>query len=306
MSKISDFGVLFCVSFGGLVLSALQCTNLVTLVFLLIVSSAVMLFYYFLLSKPVNETGKFSKITYCVYSVLSSAVSAATAAALLSDTGALSNNFYIPLLILVCCVAAAFAYSNCEGACFTAGTVSLFVCVILVILLALCVGKIGDGVISSGKTNVKLLLPLCAFSVFDTVLILPYIKNRKTLFFNVLPVVYITVMTVIAMSAMGLELFYDSKLPLLHLWRSAYIPSFINRFELVALCMFLVACAVKSGIVLKRAADITGKDKIPILTVFLFGVVTLISLYSNAVYGVALLSILCGIILPVSKWIKNY
>ena len=98
LSKISDFGTVFCVVLGGLVLTLLKSCDLIMFVILLVVSIVVLLFYSFLISKYKSierAMGKFMRIVLAVYSVLSCGVAISTASAVMTDTGAVQKNFYL-------------------------------------------------------------------------------------------------------------------------------------------------------------------------------------------------------------------
>lgn len=312
MSKLSDFSVAFCVALGGLVLALLKSTAPVTLVVLFGFSLLLMMLYYFILTKYKvfhRITGGCARSLLSVYSVLSSAVACATASAVVAHTGAVKSEFYPALIVLICLFALIFTRSGIKPTKNTTAVSTVIVVALMILLVFLCMNKRDFSQVYPGEINGLLLLPLTAFSVCDMILVLSFVsqKNRRSFMLGgIIPVIYLIVMSIIAVCVLGNELFSSTELPLLHLWKSAFIPSFLNNFELIALCGFFVCCAIKAGLVLKYSADAAGKDKVWIVALFLFASVTLISYINEAVYVIALFSLFCGIILPIICALKRY
>lgn len=312
MSKLSDYGVIFCITMGGLVLALLKKTSLATLILLFGISVLLITFYHFILTKYnlfYRITGKVTKSLLCVYSILSSAVACATASAVVAHTGAVKNEFYPVIVVLICLFALVFTCSGVKAAKNTTAISTVSVTILMILLLFLCINKRNFSYVYSGEINLLFLLPLTAFSVCDIILVISYISNKNSRFFvlgNITPLIYLIAMVLIAVSTLGNNLFSEIELPLLHLWKSTFIPSFLNNFELIALSGFFICCALKAGFVLKYSTDIFGKDRIWIVAVLLFALVTLISYVNESVYVIAVFSVFCGVVLPIICLIKNY
>ena len=99
----------------------------------------------------------------------------------------------------------------------------------------------------------KLLLLLTAFSVFDVAIVLPLLKGKPLMMFcGGAAHIYGAVMTVLAVSVLTNRIFNDSSMPWMTLWRSTFITSFLNSFEILGICAFFILNAVKAGIAVKN------------------------------------------------------
>jgi len=309
MNKYTSLGVTLCVSLGGLTISLLKRTDFLMYVILIALSVVSMLFYSLILRRGALPEKAFrgSKYMLAISAVISSATSVALACSLITDTAVMHKSFLPQLVAITILFSLAIAISKDSAASKSAVVLSFFAVGVLAILMLLCFVETDFSPITAGSLNIHLLLPLSAFSIFDIVFILPLInKNDGSMLLlgNTLSQIYMTALTLVAVSVLSGALFNSAQMPLMRLWQSTYIASFLSRFEIVAICAFFILCAFKSGLVLKYSFNAFGKTCAVWIVILLITCCIGILLYSGLVYLSAILSCISGVILPLISLLR--
>lgn len=117
---------------------------------------------------------------------------------------------------------------------------------------------------------------------------------------------YGAVMTVLAVSVLTNKIFNDSSMPWMTLWRSTFITSFLNSFEILGICAFFILNAVKAGIAVKTALDIFNTKYAVFVLLGIFAVSVLLTLFSGIFYAAAVLSVIFGLLAPAFSLLIKY
>lgn len=310
MNKLADLSVVICVVIGGLSIALVHRTDVAMFAVLGAIGIVVMLLYSILLKREKYPETAFHGANYIisVCAVISASVSSSVAVSLVTDTDVLDKN-YLPLTVtLVAVFVFCIAFSSAKSLPKTVTATVIFVSIVLIILIFLCITQSELSAVNIGSINYKLLIPLAAFSICDVVFILPHINTRSknTLILGIaLCFVYMSAMSMIALSVLSDSLFYEFNMPLMKLWQSTYIASFLSRFETVAVCSFFILCAIKSGLLLNRSLKVFGNTCFYMIAVLYLGSTVSILMFPNLVHFAALLSIICGIVFPLVVVIKK-
>lgn len=297
MNKLYSATCGFCVCTGGLALMLSENVSITT------VLAAVGASALFILCGPLirYETPQIAKI----HALISSAVSAYTAVLCVTDSGALDKSF-VPLLILL-------VTALCVYAVYTENTALQRLCVVTVLISAAviaiiiisCLVNSGFSAITFGAFNTRMFFCIVAFSGADAMLFKNLsVKNSRFAYLGAASaIVCAAAFSVIAAAALGNAAAADPASPWLMLWRSAYIASFVNSCEIIAVCAFFIICVIKaclflkiaaSGKIKKRAVAVTGTFLIIWLLLYFYK--DLLAAAAAAVIILAIASPLCGLI----------
>ena len=290
-SKITDILYSFCISCSGLCLALLYRVDALTLLFVLTLSVAFSLFCCAISNRTVSKD--YVKKIFALGALVSASVSVYIGIRLVCSF-ALDNSF-IPICIFLCCtVALCFAVSSLRACKSVASVVSVFCILILAVILVLCLFDGGFDRVISGRVDRRIIFPLSVFGVIDAVFIMPYIrKNNRCMFVigSALMPSYLLVTVLLAISMLSSKIYYSLDTPIITMWQSCYVASFIDRFETIAVCVLFAVCAVKSGIFLKCVFDIFKKYRavlfslLAVLVIPLILMPSLIFLYAGATLG---------------------
>lgn len=299
MYKITETGPAFCVCAGGIVACLLCRTEL---------SVGLTVFLFAIIYLPICCLAAGGRGCDCaamravlgVYSVVSAGTSVMLCASLVTDSGVMDKTFYPLILILTGLFALCFGFSRRSAVVSVSFIVGVLSMSALLILMLLCVLRTDFGTVSLVNADFKLSAVLFAFSVFDTVLVIPLMRGKSAMLFcgGAAAHLYGVGMTLIAMTVLTEDIFNSVNTPWLVLWRSTYITSFLNSFEILGVCAFFILTAVKAGIAVKHALDFFGKKYASVILIFIFVFATVFTVYSKTVYAAAFLSALTGITVP--------
>ena len=308
---MTDIALILCMTLGGLSMSLLHRADALTLALLSGITLVVMLFYTLILKKQSPFKKKFSVLKYplAVCSVIAAAVSAANATALVTRTTVLDKSFVPLAMTLTLAFALVISLSKQYALPRTALVTVSVSAVVLVILIFLCVTETELSAIELGRLKTNFLLPLVAFSVCDTVFVLPLMTRTpkfRLLLGSAVALTYFLLTTLIALSALSNGLFFEFEMPIMKLWQSAYIPSFLSRFETVAVCVFFILSAFKSGLLLNYAISAFGKSCFYMIALLFAALSVAIFVWPILVYFAAILTVLCAFAAPFMPLDKNY
>ncbi len=308
MNRLGDISTAFCLSLGGLSL-LLAGQGSVTGVLIVTFGAAIYLTLCCLAARKTRETMALGRIRYFVggYAVVSSAVSVFLSSRLVVDAGVIDSGFYPLMVLLTLLLAFCFSVSKQNAVSSVAFVTSFAAAVLLCVMLFLCVVKTSFSPISFSPPDPKLLFLISAFSVFDVSLALPRLcgKSRMLFFGGMAAQLYGAVTTLVAASVLSGKVFEGANTPLLLLWRSTFIASFFNSFEIVGVCMFCLMCAVKAGYTLSLAVSVFGKKAALPAVLASATAVVILSVWGGVIYAAALLSVISGILLPVALLAKQ-
>lgn len=299
MHKITETGPAFCVCAGGIAACLLCRTDLS--VSLIIFAFAII--YLLICCLAVRGRGCDSaavRAVLGVYSVVSAGASVMLCASLVTDSSVMDRTFYPLILLLTGLFALCFGFSKRSAVVSVSFIVGVLSMLALLILMFLCVLRTDFGAVSLVKPDTRLSAVLIAFSVFDTVLVIPLMRGKPAMLFcgGAAAHLYGIGMTLLAVTVLTEDIFNSVNMPWLVLWRSTFITSFLNSFEILGVCAFFILTAVKAGIAVKHALDFFGKKYASVILIFIFAFASVFTVYSKTIYAAVFLSALTGITVP--------
>ena len=244
----------FIIVFAGLSSLFLQRANFLNVVLLVAIFILFTIFSFYFVKK-LKDT-PFLNAVKITLAVISSAFSLYFAANVAIESGLLQKEFY-PLVLVTTSLLPVCAMLSDK---IPIKNIS-FICTTLAVavFIIICVLSIVDTEFSKPilvKPDFKNILPFLYFSVFDIVFLLCKSKNKTPLayvFGGALAFGFYLVFILIAKSVLSYDVYISLEMPLLRLWQSTFITSFVNRFEVIAMSFVYLLCALKSGIILKFA-----------------------------------------------------
>lgn len=261
MNKARTFSISFCFAMSGLALLLVSSADPVTTLIPLFLSP-LLLFLYIRFSKP-------KKSLLALSSICSFCYSAVFASELTVKAGVLSKDCLYLVLILTCLCSLAIAFSNRFSQRYTALCTVLIASVILALVFLLSLVDTNFSPLSFGSVKKDFLLQFVVFSSVDSFLVLPLLKNepRFAILGSVVPPLYMFALTLAAVSVLSSEVFFNIEFPLIRLWQSTYIASFVNSFEVIAVIAVFSLTLVKCGLVLAPAAVLFSKKRFWLLLI---------------------------------------
>ena len=295
MYKLSETGPAFCVCAGGMSVYIMYRVDLLTSLVTLVFAVLFLTFCTFVLSRcgsPRFDSAAVKAIAG-IYALISAAVSVTLSASLVTDGGMMDKSFYPLLILLTGLFAVCFGMSN-RSATVSVSFITAVICAVaMAVLMLLCLLRTDFSVPKISSPQPALFLLLFAFSVCDTVLVLPLIRGKPAMVFTggILAHLYAFGMTVTALSVLSESVFKDSNMPWLTLWRSTFITSFLNSFEIIGICAFFILNAVKAGIAANLAFEVFGKRYAVFIMLAVFCISVLLTLFSGFIYAAAAVSV---------------
>ena len=247
--KIADFFYAFCISAGGVSVALLYPVDLVGAVAIALVSVGAGIFFVHF------DTDARRHDFLSVGALFSSAVSLWLGVTLVTDF-TLDNSFVPICLFLSFVVAVAIAFSSDRASKSVASAMSVIAITLLLVIFLLCVLESDFSTKITVSNDKKILFPLAIFSVFDTVFILPSIKKKNRifcLFGGVLMPLYLVATVAITLFALPHNVYFGPVTPIIKMWQTCFVLSFIDRFETLIICVIFAINVLKSGILLKTA-----------------------------------------------------
>ncbi len=254
---------LICASFGficvcgGMSLLFIGRANITTvaLIFPIFALMAVLAFYGY---KNLRKT-KFLKIIICVWSVISCSVSTILASKLVTYTGVLDNSHFVLLIFLTIALAVSVSVSKKDAVKSVALIISSFATIVFLTIIALSLIDTSFSMPVIVKPEFEMLLPLAYLSVADVIFIIPFCDSKtpvSVIAGGGISVLFFLVIITIALSVLTNDVYYAVEMPLVKLWQSTFIPSFVNRFEIVSLTNLYLLTAFKCGVILYSSVKI--------------------------------------------------
>ena len=310
MHKITETGPAFCVCAGGLSVCLLYRVSLATSLVTFAAAVLFILYCAFVLSKGGGSyaDSRALGVPVGLYSVICAAVSVNLSASLITDGGVMDKSFYPLIVLLTGLFAVCYGMSNRDGAVTVSFVTAAIGFGVLLVLMFLCVLRTGFEMLRFDAPDRKLLLLLTAFSVFDVAIVLPLLRGKPLMMLcgGLAAHLYGAVMTVLAVSVLTNKIFNDSSMPWMTLWRSTFITSFLNSFEILGICAFFILNAVKAGIAVKTALDIFNTKYAVFVLLGIFAVSVLLTLFSGIFYAAAVLSVIFGLLAPAFSLLIKY
>ncbi len=304
-SKTADIFYAFCVSVGGICIALLYRVDILTIFFILTLSVSFSLFCCFLGERTASR--EWVKRVFAVGALISAAVSIYLGTRLVCDFSL--DNSFVPICIFLSCVVAVSLATSTLRACKSVASVMSAVCVLfLLIILLLCILEGDFSKVYSGDSDRSIIFPLAVFSVIDIVFIMPYIRKSNRCMFvlgSALMPAYMLVTTVLAISTLSADIFYSLDTPVITMWQTCYVISFVDRFETLILCVLFAICTVKAGIFLKCVFDIFQKRFKTIVSVLLGALTIPLVLRPGLIYIYAFFSLIVAIIYCVNLLLKK-
>lgn len=302
MNKAASFSVMFTAVMAGLSLCFVYAVHPVMFLITLVLCPALFLFYSRFFSKyGFSKPSLVLKIAVFISSLASSAYTLALCTELVTKTQVLSNDCFWLVFVLSVLTVLAVSYSKKHACRFTAVFASLAAAVLLVLIFILSLLDTDFSQPSLGSVDKNILLPFVAFSAFDSFLVIPLLnkESRSGALGAAVPCIYMFCAALAAVSVLSQRVYYSLELPLLRLWQSTYIASFVNNFEIIGICALFSLCLVKAGLVLKAAADIVPKKCFWLLAAALTALSVIIIYFDTAVILLSAAVIITGVLLPI-------
>ncbi len=247
--KTADFFYAFCISAGGISVALLYPVDLVGAIVISVISVVAGILF----TRLDTDTRRLDYLS--VGALFSSAVSLWLGVTLVTDF-TLDNSFVPICLFLSFIVAVAIAFSSARASKSVAAAMSVLAIVLLLVILLLCVLESDFSTKVTASNDKRILFPLAVFSVLDTVFILPYIKkkNRIACIFGgaVMPL-YLVATVAITLFALPQNVYFGPVTPIIKMWQTCFVLSFIDRFETLIICVLFAINILKAGILLKTA-----------------------------------------------------
>lgn len=305
MHKITESGPAFCVCAGGMSVYILYSVNLTTSLVSLVLSILFFAFCGYMLSKGGIDyrVNKPIGALTGIYAVISASVSITLSTSLIIKSQVMNEKFYPLILLLTGIFAVCFGMTKRDCTVYVSFIMGLAAAVVLAVLIFLCLLRTDFSMPDLGKIQPNALLLLTAFSVCDIILVLPLHKGRPSMLLKIGSITHIygAAMTVLSISVLSKEVFYMSDMPWLTLWRSTFISSFLNSFEVMGVCAFFILNAIKAAVGIKAAVDIWGRKYIVFIMLAMFAAAAALWLYSNLISAAAVVSVAAGILLPAAS-----
>lgn len=301
MNKAVSFSVMFTAVTAGLSLCFVYAVHPVMFLITLVLCPLMFLFYNRTFSKHCFfKKGPVLRTLVFISSAASAAYTLALSAQLVTKTGVVSNDCFALVLVLSSIVVLSVAYSKKHACRFISVSTAVTAALFLLIILILSLLDTEFSAPSFGNIDKNILLPFAAFSAFDTFLVIPLMsdKTRFGIYGALFPCLYMLCAALAAVSVLSAGVYYSLELPLLRLWQSTYIASFVNRFEMIGICALFALCIVKAGLVFRAAASIISKKRFWLSAVVLVSLAVIMICFDLAVILLSAVVILTGISLP--------
>ncbi len=304
-SITADIFCSFCVSCAGLCIALLYRVDVLSVFFILTLSIAFSLFCCAIGGRKSSD--KRIKNTFAIGALVSASTSIAIGCRFVCSF-CLDKSFVPICIFLGCVVSLCFAVSSLRGCKSVVSIMSLLCIFFLMAILILCIFESDFSKVVSGISDRRILFPLSVFGVIDVIYIMPYIRKSNRCMFvigSALMPVYVLLTVLFAISTLSERIYYSLDTPIITMWQSCYVASFIDRFETVVLCALFVICILKSGLFLRCVFDVFSKKIHPFtFIVFSLAVIPLI-IWSSLIYLYAALSFVCAIIYCVNLLFKK-
>lgn len=262
--KTADLFYAFCISSGGMCIALLYPVDIFMLAAVLILSVG-----FSLLCLRLDVSRRY-RLPLSVGALVSASASIYIGVTLVTDF-ALDNSFIPICLLLAIAVAMALAFSTARASKSVASVMSALCIILLLIVLLLCIVESdfsGDMSVSADK---KILFPLAVFTVLDAAYVMPLVKRKSRRMFMLgaaLMPVYMIATAAVAISALSPAVYSAADTPIITMWQTCFVLSFVDRFETVIICVLFAVCAVKAGMLLKTVIS-TFSKKLVFLLFFL-------------------------------------
>ncbi len=304
--KMADLLCAFCVSCGGLSIALLYRVNALTILFILTLSVAFSLFCCAIGNRITSK--EWVKKVFGLGMLVSAAVSLYTGTRLVCNFS-LGNSF-IPICIFLGCVTSlCIALSSLRASKSVGAVVSVICIFFLLAILILCALESDFSKVVSGNCDKRIIFPLAVFGIVDAIFIMPYIRKSNRCMFvigSALMPSYMLLTVIFSISTLSSELYYSLNTPIITMWQSCYVASFIDRFETIVLCALYAVCIIKSGMFLRCSFDIFKKRFKPFAFI-IFSVLTIpIILKPALIYIYAVLTLISASVYVVNVLLKKH
>ncbi len=304
-SKIADIFCSFCVSCVSLGIALLYRVDILSMLFILTLSITFSLFCCSFVNA--NLSSVWVKRCFGFGALISASSSICIACRLVC--GYCLDNSFVPITVFLGCTVALCLALSSVRACKSVVSVMSLICIFF--LLAIFILGIFESDFSkviSGISDRRILFPLSVFGVVDVIYIMPYIRKSNRCMFVVGSAIvpaYVLLTILFAVSTLSADIYYSLNTPIITMWQSCYVASFIDRFETVVLCAIFVVCIMKSGLFLKCVFDAFSKKAQPLMFV-LFALSTIpLTLNPSLIYLYAALSLICALVYCVNFLLKK-
>ena len=263
---------------GGLCPVFLSNVSISTLAVLLVISVVFVLFAFYAYGylRPLGIT----KIAACIFSLLSCSVTLCIGAKLLIAAKVLDKSYLMFVLLLGTITAAFFAVSKISAIKSVSLIFSVLVLSALILSLVLCLLDTDFLPPDTGNIDLKMLALLSILAISDIVVIFPISKSKSPLPFIVGTLCAFAVtgaFVTCALCVLSPAVYRAQDTPLLALLQSAYIASFVNRFEIVSVSILQISCVIKSGLTLAAAVRFVPRKYTAFIPIFVFVTALLVS-----------------------------
>ena len=231
----------------------------------IIISSAVGLFAVFILRK-INYVRSGLLFITSACAIVSASVSMFTSLSLVCNFSL--NSSFVPICtFLAAVVILCILYSSNRAIKSVVCVASALCGFLLLLMLFLCFFESDKSFFALPNINPYIIFPLISFALFDNLFFIPEIKksDKKPYYLGILAaVLYFVFSSVLSLSVLSTNIYSATPSPVIRLWSTCFVVSFVDRFETVVVCVLFTLCVLKCGLLLK-----TVKSFHPILRVFL-------------------------------------
>ena len=289
--KTADAFYGFCVGAGGMCIALLYRVDVFPMLFVFLLC-----FVGWLIYSKIYFT---QSVILCVGALFSASVSVYVGCKLVCRF-AIDSSF-LPMCVLLgggCAII--LALSDIRASKSVAFVVSLVCIFLMLLILFLCIVESDLSKEKFSFLGKRLVIPLTVFSVVDSFFIMPYIKNKNRIYFmignSVMPF-YMLVTIAVSVCALSRSVFESLDSPVVKLWQTCYVLSFVDRFETLIICALFSVCVVKAGVLLKSVFDFCSQKT----AVLFFALVVLLFVSNAFMYVFAALSLFCVAIYCIIK-----
>ncbi|MBQ8605620.1 MAG: hypothetical protein IJ408_02685 [Clostridia bacterium] len=216
---------------------------------------------------------KITKIAVSVWSLLSCSFSVTVAADLVVRASVLHKDYFPFVVIMTAAFCVIFALSPrtpVKSVTLVCAGVSLLAFIVIIILSVL---DTDFSYPELPSPTVGDFFPVSLVAILDVFLIFKMSKHKTPISYlagGICAFVLLLVITLVSVSVLSPKTYYSLESPLLKLWQSTYITSFINRFEIVSVTALYLITALKAAIVLRPCLENSNARLKPVLVISVF------------------------------------
>lgn len=301
MNRIYGAGPAFCMAAGGLAVCILFGVGLFDSAAVFTLSLLYLLYCRAAVAKGVSVSS--ARLAFGAYSVISASVSLILGVRLLTAARVTDTELSPLLVLLTLALAVCFALSDSRAVSSVAFTTAAISFLIMTVCMVSCI--VSDNLTLPAvapRLDIKAVFALCVLSVFDIVLALPFSGTSAAMLAcgTVSAHGYAVLTTVLSMAVLSKEIIAELNSAWLTAWKSGYLLSVVNSFEILGVCAFFALCAVKCSIAVKISTEAFGKRCLPLTAVACLLTAVLLSKFAKVFFAAAAVMSALALYIPLA------